>query len=97
MFDTVRLVYRIGVAEKGYIMVELSVQTSAGHSSMPPRESSIGILSNAVTKWVNTCIRKGVFAVKEDLDKVGYKMAHSFPLRMPTVHNNFIPNNFSLL
>lgn len=40
----------IGVAEKGYIMAELSVQTSAGHSSMPPRESSIGILSNAVSK-----------------------------------------------
>ena len=84
MFDTVRLVYRIGVAEKGYIMVELSVQTSAGHSSMPPRESSIGILSNAVTKWVYN-YKKGFFAVKEDLDKVGYKMAHSFPLRMPTV------------
>ena len=44
------LVYRIGVAEKGYIMVQLSVHTSAGHSSMPPRESSIGILANAVTK-----------------------------------------------
>ena len=43
-------VYRIGVAEKGYITLELSVQTSAGHSSMPPRESSIGILSNAVAK-----------------------------------------------
>lgn len=51
MFDIVYcLVYRIGVAEKGYIMVELSVHTSAGHSSMPPRESSIGILANAVAK-----------------------------------------------
>lgn len=42
--------FRIGVAEKGFIMVELSVHTSAGHSSMPPKETSIGIMSNAVAK-----------------------------------------------
>ncbi|KAL9960374.1 hypothetical protein ACROYT_G033824 [Oculina patagonica] len=40
----------VGVAEKGAIMAELSVHTSAGHSSMPPRESSIGIMSNAVAR-----------------------------------------------
>ena len=40
------------MAEKGFITAQLSVHTSAGHSSMPPRESSIGIMSNAVAKWV---------------------------------------------
>jgi len=40
----------IGVAEKGYITAELSVHTSAGHSSMPPQETSIGIMSKAVAK-----------------------------------------------
>lgn len=40
----------IGVAEKGYITVELSVHTSGGHSSMPPPETSIGIMSKAVVK-----------------------------------------------
>ena len=42
--------FRIGVAEKGYITVELSVHTSGGHSSMPPPETSIGIMSKAVVK-----------------------------------------------
>ncbi|XP_022797505.1 N-fatty-acyl-amino acid synthase/hydrolase PM20D1.2-like [Stylophora pistillata] len=50
----------IGVAEKGYIMAELSVQTSAGHSSMPPRQTSIGILSNAVVK-LEACPMPAVF------------------------------------
>lgn len=44
--------FRIGVAEKGYIMAQLSVHTSAGHSSMPPQETSIGIMSKAVAKYV---------------------------------------------
>lgn len=38
----------IGVTEKGYLTVELSVQGTAGHSSIPPRETSIGILSRAL-------------------------------------------------
>jgi len=46
----ISLILRIGVAEKGFITAQLSVHTSAGHSSMPPRESSIGIMSNAVAK-----------------------------------------------
>ena len=42
--------FRIGVAEKGYLTAELSVHTSGGHSSMPPAETSIGIMSKAVVK-----------------------------------------------
>lgn len=39
----------IGIAEKGYLSLELNVQTNAGgHSSMPPKETSIGILSKAI-------------------------------------------------
>ncbi len=39
----------IGTAEKGYTTLELSVQMSdGGHSSMPPSETTIGILSRAV-------------------------------------------------
>uniref|UniRef100_A0A672N2T3 Probable carboxypeptidase PM20D1.1 n=1 Tax=Sinocyclocheilus grahami TaxID=75366 RepID=A0A672N2T3_SINGR len=40
----------IGVSEKGQATVKLSVSTPPGHSSMPPRESSIGILASAVTR-----------------------------------------------
>ena len=38
----------IGTSEKGYLSLVLSVDTEGGHSSMPPKASSIGILSDAV-------------------------------------------------
>ncbi len=39
----------IGVAEKGYLSIELEVNMEGGHSSMPPRETAIGVLSEAIT------------------------------------------------
>jgi carboxypeptidase PM20D1 len=38
----------VGVAEKGYLSLQLSVTGTGGHSSMPPRETAIGILGRAV-------------------------------------------------
>ncbi|KAM8975461.1 N-fatty-acyl-amino acid synthase/hydrolase PM20D1 [Pelodytes ibericus] len=40
----------VGTTEKGSISLNLSVDLPPGHSSMPPRESSIGILSAAVSR-----------------------------------------------
>nr|XP_023649262.1 N-fatty-acyl-amino acid synthase/hydrolase PM20D1 isoform X1 [Paramormyrops kingsleyae] len=40
----------IGVTEKGQATVKLSVTALPGHSSIPPRETSIGILAGAVTR-----------------------------------------------
>jgi carboxypeptidase PM20D1 len=40
----------VGVAEKGYVSVELVVETAGGHSSTPPPESSIGILAEAIRR-----------------------------------------------
>ncbi|KAJ8257789.1 hypothetical protein GJAV_G00189700 [Gymnothorax javanicus] len=40
----------IGISEKGMANVKLSVTTAPSHSSMPPRETSIGILAAAVTR-----------------------------------------------
>ncbi|XP_056588199.1 N-fatty-acyl-amino acid synthase/hydrolase PM20D1.2 [Triplophysa dalaica] len=40
----------IGVSEKGQATVKLSVNAAPGHSSMPPRETSIGILASAVKR-----------------------------------------------
>jgi carboxypeptidase PM20D1 len=39
----------VGIAEKGYVSLELSVESEGGHSSMPPPETTIGILSAALT------------------------------------------------
>jgi carboxypeptidase PM20D1 len=40
----------IGTSEKGYLSLELTVETAGGHSSVPPKTSSIGILSEAIHK-----------------------------------------------
>lgn len=40
----------IGVSEKGWATVDLHVEGEQGHSSTPPRESTIGILANGVRK-----------------------------------------------
>jgi carboxypeptidase PM20D1 len=40
----------VGIAEKGYVSVELSTRTAGGHSSLPPRQSAIGILSAAIAR-----------------------------------------------
>ncbi|MCA6111741.1 M20 family peptidase [Bradyrhizobium cenepequi] len=40
----------IGVAEKGYATLVLSAQATPGHSSMPPRETAIGMMSAALAR-----------------------------------------------
>jgi carboxypeptidase PM20D1 len=40
----------IGIAEKGCLSVELVVESEAGHPSMPPQQTAIGILSSAISK-----------------------------------------------
>ena len=45
-----RPVAMVGIAEKGFVSIELSVEGIGGHSSMPPPETAVGILSTAVHK-----------------------------------------------
>ena len=40
----------IGMAEKGYLSLELSAESEGGHSSMPPRQTAPGIIAAAVDK-----------------------------------------------
>lgn len=39
----------IGIAEKGYVSCELTVEANGGHSSIPEKETPIGILASAVS------------------------------------------------
>ncbi len=43
----------IGLAEKGCLSVELSVESEGGHSMMPPKQTAIGILSAAINRLEN--------------------------------------------
>lgn len=40
----------IGIAEKGYMSLSLTVEHPGGHSSMPPPNSAIGVLARAITR-----------------------------------------------
>src|SRR5687768_14679280 len=40
----------VGIAEKGFVTVELSVRGAGGHSSLPPKQSPVGILSSAIAR-----------------------------------------------
>jgi carboxypeptidase PM20D1 len=40
----------VGIAEKGYLSLDLSVETAGGHSSIPPAETAIGIVSRALQR-----------------------------------------------
>jgi carboxypeptidase PM20D1 len=44
------LVALVGIAEKGYVNVELKVEGPGGHSSMPPPETNIGVLAGAIDR-----------------------------------------------
>jgi carboxypeptidase PM20D1 len=40
----------VGVAEKGFVTIELTARTAGGHSSLPPRQSAVGIVSAAIAR-----------------------------------------------
>ncbi len=44
----------IGLAEKGYVTLELTVDSIGGHSSVPPRPTNVGILANAIVRLENS-------------------------------------------
>lgn len=40
----------VGIAEKGYLTLQLDVKLEPGHSSMPPKATAIGVLSRALAR-----------------------------------------------
>lgn len=65
----------IGVAEKGYMSVKLSVEAAGGHSSVPPISTGIGILSSAIVRLENNQFKpRLVTATESMLTTVGKNM-----------------------
>jgi carboxypeptidase PM20D1 len=40
----------VGIAEKGYLSLQLTAQSTGGHSSTPPADTAIGVLSRALQR-----------------------------------------------
>ncbi len=71
----------IGIAEKGYVSLELTTQLAGGHSSLPPRRTAIGVLSQAVTRLQENPVPGNLdAAVARTFDYLGPEMG--FPLRL---------------
>jgi carboxypeptidase PM20D1 len=72
----------IGVSEKGYVNLELTVNAAGGHSSEPPAHTALGILSHAIVK-----IEDNPFAPRLDFllmtfEEIGYYMPFDKRLAM---------------
>ena len=87
----------VGVAEKGYVSVELTAHAAGGHSSMPPTETAVGMLSAAVARLeahkMPRAIRGATAAM---LDYVGPEMPFTRRLALanqwlfgPTIRRSF--------
>ena len=68
----------IGVAEKGYLSAQLSVESTGGHSSVPPPSTGIGILSQAIVRLENNQLKpRLVTATESMLTTIGKNMPFS--------------------
>ena len=61
-----RPVALIGVAEKGYVTLDVSATATPGHSSLPPRETAIGQLSAALVRLENKPFPAAIRGVMRD-------------------------------
>lgn len=51
MFNNCKInLYRIGTSEKGYVSINMTVNMVPGHSSIPPKETAVGILAKGVAR-----------------------------------------------
>jgi carboxypeptidase PM20D1 len=71
----------IGMAEKGYVSVELTVDGAGGHSSIPPRQTAVGQLSAAINRLEEHPVPANIdAAMGRSFEYIGPEMA--FPLRL---------------
>lgn len=71
----------VGIAEKGYLDLELVVRSKGGHSSSPPAETAVGILSNAIAKFESDPFPASIKgAVSQMFDAAAPEMSFGFKL-----------------
>ncbi|XP_030589174.1 N-fatty-acyl-amino acid synthase/hydrolase PM20D1.2 [Archocentrus centrarchus] len=76
----------IGLSEKGQAIVKLSVSMPPGHSSVPPRETSIGILAAAVKRLEDNPMPR-LFGYGPEGDTFEH-LAHKFKFPMKFIMSN---------
>jgi carboxypeptidase PM20D1 len=65
----------VGVAEKGFVSIALRARAAGGHSSLPARESAIGILSSAIARLeANQMPARLEGATRQLLERIGPRL-----------------------
>jgi carboxypeptidase PM20D1 len=76
--DVAAPVALIGIAEKGYVSLELTAEAAGGHASIPPSRTAIGILSGALARLESSPPPSRVSApVRSMFEYLGPEMAWS--------------------
>ncbi len=72
----------IGVSEKGYVNLVLTVNAPGGHSSQPPEQSAVGILSRAIVAVEDSPFPASMDDIYPTIEAIGTKMPFSTRLVM---------------
>ena len=75
----------VGIAEKGFVTVELSTGGAGGHSSLPPPQSAVGILSAAIARLERNQMPARLEGPTHELFE---RIAPQFPLAQRAVFAN---------
>ncbi len=75
----------VGIAEKGYLSLELTARTRGGHSSSPPNEMAIVKLSDAISKLDNNQFPAAIDGATESMFEA---IASKLPFHIRMVYGN---------
>lgn len=62
----------IGIAEKGYVNLKITANSEGGHSSQPPEQTAVGILSQAIVTLEANQFPANLKFTELTFDQVGY-------------------------
>jgi len=81
------LMATINVAEKGSVTLEIVARSAGGHSSMPPRQTAVGILAGAITALERNPVPGG-------LEGLSFEMFDTVSRHMPFVPRMMFANQW---
>ncbi|PWJ44935.1 M20/M25/M40 family metallo-hydrolase [Sediminitomix flava] len=96
--NTHKPIAMIGIAEKGSVYYELSVKVQDGHSSMPPKQTAIGVLAEAIHKLQKNPLQARItFPVEKFLEYIApsTSVLPKFLFKNQKLFDKLILNSFS--
>lgn len=64
----------VGIAEKGYVSLELTTTAVGGHSSMPPKHTALGVIAQALVELENNPFPANMVHTKKLFETIGPAM-----------------------